>query len=347
MTEYLDDLESRIDGAAEEQLAQEWTAFLDGAFHGDLFSPRRPPGSPPAVEWPSVRINQALAEPRQMLLQQLGGCSNVLANGTGHLLSVRCNYGSSILPSLFGVDLFVMDDEYNTLPTSRPVAGGIDGIRRLLDRGMPDLNQGLGSRVLEMGRFFLDAMADYPKMSRHVHVFHPDLQGPMDVCEVIWGSGLFLDIVDHPQLVKDFLELVADTYIAYLNRWLSLVPFQGDVSCHWAMLHKGHIMLRDDSAMNFSPDMFREFIAPYNQRLLREFGGGADHFCGRGDHYIDQLTDLDGLRAINLSQPECNDMETVFRNTVDKGVHLLGLQRAAAEDALANGRELRGRVHCW
>jgi uroporphyrinogen-III decarboxylase len=113
------------------------------------------------------------------------------------------------------------------------------------------------------------------------------------------------------------------------------------------MLHKGRIMIRDDSAMNLSPEMFDEFIKPHDQRLLSEFGGGAVHFCGRGDHYIDRLTRMEGLYAVNLSQPECNDMERIFRHTVDRGIRLIGLQRLAAENALRRGRELGGRVHCW
>ena len=45
----------------------------------------------------------------------------------------------------------------------------------------------------------------------------------------------------------------------------------------------------------------------------------------------------------NLTQPECNDMETIYRNTVDRGILLLGLDAAVAAAA---GRDLRGRVHC-
>ena len=41
------------------------------------------------------------------------------------------------------------------------------------------------------------------------------------------------------------------------------------------------------------------------------------------------------------------NMERIFSHTVDKGVVLLGLNRAGAEAALARGRNLRGRVHCW
>ena len=106
-------------------------------------------------------------------------------------------------------------------------------------------------------------------------------------------------------------------------------------------------MLRDDSAMNLSPRMFDTFIKPYDGRLLREFGGGAIHFCGRGDHYIKRASEIEGLTTINMSQPEYNKMDVIFDNTVDKGINIVGLPRDAAEAALSQGRDLRGRVHCW
>jgi len=345
--QYLDDLEERIDVETEEGLLSEWTAFVEGRFEGDVFSPQRGREAPPRVEWPAVRINEALEDFDKMLLQQFGGCSGALAKGTGALLSVRCNYGSSILPSLFGVELFIMDDEFNTLPTSEPLSGGADAVRALVDRGPPDLNGGFGAKVFEMGQRYVEAMASYPKIREHVRVYHPDTQGPMDVCEVLWGSGLFLDIMDVPDLVKQFLTLIVDTYIRFLRKWEEIVPFTDGTAVHWSMLHKGRVMLRDDSAMNFSPEMFGEFIAPYNQRVLDEFGGGAGHFCGRGDHYIDKLCALRGFNAVAMSQPEYNDMETIYQHTVDKGIPLIGFSREATDEALARGRDLHGAVHCW
>jgi len=343
---YVDDLESRIDSSVEDQLLSAWQEFVGGGFRGDIFSPSRGCCAAPSVGWPQVRVNEALDDYERMALQQLAGCSAALANGTGSLLAVRCNYGSSILPSLFGVDLFIMDDATNTLPTSCPVAGGEDGIRALIDAGIPDLQKGFGGRTLEMGHRFIDLFADHPAMQEHVTLFHPDLQGPMDVCEVLWGSSMFLSLFDTPDLVKNLLDLVTQTYIAFMHEWQSIVPHAGDTAVHWAMLHPGCVMLRDDSAMNLSPEMFDEFIAPYNQRIFDEFGGGADHFCGRGDHYIDRLTNIPGLCAVNLSQPDWNDMDRIFDATVERGVLVVGLARPAAEAALQAGRDLRGLVHC-
>ena len=38
-------------------------------------------------------------------------------------------------------------------------------------------------------------------------------------------------------------------------------------------------------------------------------------------------------------------METIFANTVDKGINIIGFTRSAAEEAVARGRDLHGRVH--
>ena len=342
----LEDLERRIDDGVEARLYADWRDFVDGGFTGDIFSPNRNNSDHPGFDWPQVRVNGTLTDIDAMLLQQYGACSDLLEQGTDQLLCVRANYGTAILPSLFGVEYFIMDDELNTLPTNWPIAGGLDGIKALLDRGLPDMNLGYGEKVFQVGERFMEIAKAYPKIGRHVHIYHPDLQGPMDVCELLWGSEIFVDIMDEPELVKDLLELVTETYIRFLRKWDAIVsPPTDGYAVHWAMLHKGHIMLRDDSAMNFSPDMYREFIMPHDQRLLKEFGGGALHFCGRGDHYITLAAEMSGLSAVNMSQPEYNDMEVIFQNTIDKGLRLLRLTRAAAEEALATGRALHGSVH--
>lgn len=346
LEKYLEDLERRIDENVEEALWREWTRFTDGAFDGDIFSPRRSRAVPPTIEWPDVRVNATLDDHELMALQQLRMVSDTLAGTAGNLPCVRSNYGTGIMPSLFGAELFIMPEETNTLPTTRKIAAGLDGIRALIQRGVPDLRTGLGGRVLAMAEYFETLFARYPKVKRYVHQYHPDLQGPMDICELLWGSDLFVDIYDEPDLVKSLLELVTQTYIEFLTAWARIVPVKGDYAVHWSVMHQGHIMLRNDSAMNFSPAMYQEFIQPYNQRLFDAFGGGADHFCGRGDHFIAAESTTRGLHALAMSQPHLNDMETIYRHTVDKGIKLLAFDRQHAERAIAAGRDLHGNVHC-
>ncbi len=369
---YLEDLERRIDPEVEEGLWTAWTDFADGNATEEIFSPRRVKAAPPGLDWPHVTVNEALDSYEAMALQQLGACSQALAEGTGAVMAVRCNYGTGILPTLFGAELFVMDPELDTLPTTVPLGGlastnlaaslapadstrAAEAVKALLDRGVPDLRGGLGRQVFEMADVYAELFAPYPKIRRYIHLYHPDMQGPMDVAELLWGSALFVALVEAPELVTQLLDLITETYLAFMTAWWEALPTDGaqaltrdgTYAVHWSMVHRGRIMLRDDSAMNLSPRMFARFIAPYDGRLFAELGGGALHFCGRGDHYIRQAAELPGLTTINLSQPEYNDMDVIFDHTVDQGLNIVGLPREAADAAQARGRRLRGRVHCW
>ncbi len=341
----LDDLEGRIDLREEEALLQDWKIFATGRFTGSIFSPKRSRPNPSGVEWPYISINAALDDFDSMALQQFGLCSDQLTAASGSLLNVRCNYGTSIIPLLFGTEVFIMDEALNTLPGSRPLID-LSAIRKVITAGIPDLKSGFGERVFEMGEYFTQISSQYPKIGQTISVYHPDLQGPMDICELLWGSSIFTAVYDEPEMVQDLLELVVETYISFMRAWEKIIPFDAEFNSHWGMLFRGKIMLRDDSATNFSRKMCDQFIIPYDQRLLNEFSGGAIHFCGKGDHFINTLGTLQGLYAINISQPELNDMEKIYQHTVDKGIHLLGLDYAAGKKAVREGRNLHGLVNC-
>ncbi|MCX6132164.1 MAG: hypothetical protein NTU47_00010 [Ignavibacteriales bacterium] len=344
--EYLNDLESRIDSRSEDSLLSEWKAFCDGASDADIFIPQRDRKIPPTIDWPDISINAAFENYELMALHQLKLCSDAIANGTGQLLNVRCNYGTGILPSLFEAEMFMMDDALNTLPTTRPMRGGEADLRSLPDKGIPNLHNGLGARVFEMADWYHSWMNSYPKIRRYVSIYHPDLQGPMDVCELLYGSDLVTALIEQPVFIHQLLDFITQTYIAFLNEWNKLVPPGDGYATHWSMMHKGQIMLRDDSAMNLSPEMFEEFIRPYDQLLLTTFGGGAIHFCGKGDHFIPMLSGMEKIYAIHMAQPEHNDPEVIFRNTVDKNIRILGLKLDIVRQARERGRDLKRSVHC-
>ena len=161
---------------------------------------------------------------------------------------------------------------------------------------------------------------------------------------VLWGTDIFYSMYDEPELVHDAISLITDTYINCMDKWYNLFPADDEMNPHWeAFFYRGKIVLRSDSAMNVSPDLYREFSLPYDRKLLEYFNGGAVHFCGRGDHYIDILCAEKGVTAINMSQPEYNDMEKIYTNTVDKGIKILSMPR---EQAVADtSRGFHGHVH--
>jgi len=343
LTACLEDLEARIDEQQEESQHQAWKDFLDDRCESDIFVPPSRKPCPSKVDWPEPAINDAIRDVDAMLLQQFRECSCTL-DGGNTIMCVRSNYGTGIMATLFGCELFIMDDELETLPTAVSL-GSAEKVKPLLDTGVPDIRSRLGGRVFEAAERFCEVMRKYPKIGRWVAHYHPDLQGPIDVAEVVWGSGIFYAFYDDTQLLRDFLELVTQTYEKFMRAWLDLVPHSLDYSAHWGMMQKGIAMLRNDSLMNLSPETYVEFIRPLDQRLFDAFGGaGGQHFCGRGDHFIEQMSEMKGLSVIAMSQPHLNDMEKIYRNTVDKGIKLIGFDRATAENA---SRPLRGQVHCY
>ena len=343
---YMEDLENRIDENVENELYKNWLDFTDGKYKNGKFTPMRPIKSDENIKWPQINITDALGDFDLMTLSEYASCSSILKSGSGGLLCVRANYGTSILPSLFGVELFIMEKKYNTLPTSKPLAGGLDALKKLIDRGVPDIFGGYGEKVFEMGRRFQNIAKTYPKIGKHVHIYHPDLQGPMDICEVLVGSDIFLMIMDEPELFTELLALITETYIEFLKEWQKICGYNGKNAVHWRWLYKGCIMVRNDSLMNLSPSTYKEFIMPCDQKLFDTFGGGAMHFCGRGDHYIDLATSLKGVHAINMSQPEYNNLDIILKNTVQKGIPILGFREEAATGALNHLGALQSLVHC-
>ncbi len=346
MKRCLDDLTARIDERQERQNLDAWMAFWqNGGDRGNgSFIPPERTKTPPKIAWPAMKVNDAIDDFDTMLLHQFKtGASDILAAGSSRRMNVRCNYGTGIFPTLFGCNLFMMDHEQDTLPTAISL-GSADKVRALLHAGVPDIYGALGGKVFQAAERFLEVFAQYPVLQRHVAFYHPDVQGPIDVAEVVWGSDIFYAFYDETQLLRDFLNLVTETYAVFMRAWYKLVPPSDDYSCHWGLLYKGRLMVRNDSLMNLSPEQYVEFIRPQDQKLFDEFGGGAIHFCGRADHYIEPMSQVRGLTAINLSQPHLNNMDVIYRNTVDKGIRVLDLTREAADSA---GRPLRGMVQCF
>jgi len=343
LKQCLDDLASRFDDADEDRRRQEWIQFLDNRCPDDVFVPRRRTPRPARFTWPAVTVNQAIADPEAMLIQQFAWCSNVLAHGDPFVLCVRCNYGIGILPTVFGCELFMMEESTGSLPTALPV-GGRDRIEALVNAGVPNVRTGLGAKVFETAERFQAIFAEYPSIARNVALYHPDWQGPIDVAEVVWGSDLFYAFPDEPELVKRFLKLVTDTYAAAVHEWCRTVGAPGRYTAHWGCMQRGFLMLRNDSLMNLSADTYVELIRPMDQRLLDEFGGGGIHFCGRGSHFIAAMSELRGLTGIAMSQPELNDMDTILDHTVDKGIKLLGYPW---DKVPLKHRPLHGQLQHW
>lgn len=345
LTPYLEDLERRIDPQQELELERQWLEFADGKCTQNFFCPHRTP-SESTIEWPRVMVNDGLENHDLMILQQLRMCSESLSNGTGELLCLRSNYGTGIIPTMFGAEIFYMPYETDTLPGTRPFANGKDDLIRIMDADKRDYRLGWAGHTFAMAQRYQELTRQYPNISRFVHYYNPDLQGPLSLVEATWGSSLYVDLYDDEETIERALDFFTDVYIEFTRKWKAQCPdFDNEHAVEWAMLHRGGTIIRNDAAMNISGDMYEEFVCPRDQRIIDTFGG-VIHFCGRGHHYIEKVSQIRNLSGINMSQPDWNDMEIIYRNTVDKGLAIIGMPEYEVQRATAAGRPLRGLVHC-
>lgn len=322
LSELLECLERKIDIGWERAKLSDWKRVLAFEPFVGGFDATAPAGPVPGG-WPRISVNEAISGgPEAMLVSQLAEVWSIVNCHSRRIPNIRANYGTGILPSLFGAELFWMEDSLDTLPTTKPLECD-DPISRLLDAGEPDITSGLGGKVFEAAEFFKSALAPYPGLAEVVWIYHPDLQGPLDAAELLVGSGLYLAFYDAPEKLISFLELITRTYIRFMRKWFEIVPPQASmgtepIMAHWGSLYPGRVMLRNDSLVNLSAEMYEGLVRTFDERILREFGGGAVHFCGKIDHCIEAVTAIEGLAAVNVSQPHLNDMRRVLEATVHR-----------------------------
>lgn len=343
LTPFLEDLERRIDPANETSIERDWLEFADGRCAKPAFTPSRKHVAP-GIDWPAAYVNDGFHDVTMMIYHQLRGVSRELETGKGLLLNVRANYGTGIVPTMFGAELLYLDRQLDTLPCSRPLADGGEAVRRIVDNGKANYGAGLAVSVFEFAERYAEAVDGYPKIKRFAHVYPPDLQGPFPLADMLWGSNIYFSFIEDCELLHRSISFMADVILEFHKKWTKLFPsaFDGH-AVEWGLLHKGGIIVRNDSCVNISGEMYREFVMPYDQRILGKLGGGI-HFCGRGDHYVEAMSDIDGLSCINMSQPHLNDTEVIYRHTVDKGIAIVGLAESEAKRALTAGRDLHGLV---
>ena len=312
---YIEDIENRLDENTEQAISDMWEKWCSH----EAYTGVNRPGTASKLDWKPVNINDAFADDDTMLYSELYNVHHRLSIQGNYVLRMRANYGVGNVASAFGAKTFIMPYEANTLPNV--IKLGEDECAALADRPMPDVKAGHFAAVYRFAERIREIRKIYPKFARFIHIEQPDLQGPMDNLELLYGSDVFYALYDEPELIHELLEKITMFIEKEFEYWLSLFPDNKRYANFFRHIEHGSLCIRNDSAMNLSPDFYEEFIVPYDGRLLKKYGGIV-HFCGRGDHFISCLSRLEGLKGINMSQPHLNNMEKIFSETIDRGIHL-------------------------
>ena len=246
--------------------------------------------------------------------------------------AVRANFGTVVIASLFGAHV---EQVAENPPWVRRLPGQEIGLDAILDRDPGDFSQGWCPRVVETCQFYQHVLNEYPALRDLIRIVLPDLQGPFDNLELLVGSEVFVQLYTCPEQVRAALHAMATAQVGlarHLQPYLTDGP-EGYAHQHAVMI-KGQILIRADSVILVSPEMYGELIAPHDEYVLRDLGGGGVHACGRTGH-ADAFLSLPSVRCLDFGQSELNDMDSIYAAARGRGVPIVRV--LASEEELVSG----------
>ena len=164
-----------------------------------------------------------------------------------------------------------------------------------------------------------------------------DLNSPLSTALQICGYENFMVwMYEEPEAVSDVMALVTEAFI----RWVRHQKHIAGEGKGWSnglqgiCTPVGGVWLSDDDLVNIGPDLYRRFVIPHYHRILREFGAGHLHWCGRGAHQHGNILEMDFVNTVNNSPMASLE---AFQNLYDtfSGKKAIEVQDVAPLDAEA------------
>lgn len=298
---------------------------------------------PPDSSWQPYPHHEVFNDSEKMLFNELVSAwdTSIVHRplvGDDLPATIRANFGTVLVASVFGARVEQVEDNppwVRAFKSREELSAG-------LARQPVDLTAGWLPRVVERYRFYRDVLALYPPLPDVIKLVLPDLQGPVDTLEMLCGSALYADLLNDPDFVDQALGTVAAAQVALARQ---LAPLLSDGPTGFAHQHgfmlRGQILLRDDSAIMVSPRMYRKQIAPHDEGVLREMGGGGIHSCGKFMHNVDAMLELPSLQSLDFGQSSFNDVDAIYARAKPRKIALVRVQ--ATEEELRRG-DIRRRL---
>ena len=277
-------------------------------------------------------VKEAVKSPAKMLANELrrGQASAVewLQIKDDAPLQVRPNFGIGLVASVFGARVEVVEDNP---PWVRPLADtNIEtAVEHLLDTFDIAGSYTLGwiPQVEETLEYYAKTFANYPKVSKSVAIILPDLQGPFDTATMLWGGNIFLALYTSQELVERLLKTIAEAMVCLHNRLRQVIGREllpdGFSHQHGSII-RGNILIRCDSNLMMSPDMYARHVLPHDRYVLKCVGSGSYHSCGCWERNVPLVIAADEVGSLDFgtNQSYLNDMESIYEIARCRTKHL-------------------------
>ncbi len=279
---------------------------------------------PEIKEYPDFNMKESFYNPEKMLYMQLKGIMNMVSEYSDLVPSVRFNFGTGFIPSIFGLESEIFEDK---MPWLKKHLSKEEVKKFKFDDFEKIENMGLMQKVKE----YLEVYKEF--LTENIKIYLPDTQGPFDIAHLIRGDEIFTDIYDDLEFFKFLLEISTFIYIKVTEKLKQIIGEDFNKSYHGGCYYidKGGIRICEDSITLLSPKHI-EIILKYTQKCLKHFGGGWVHFCGKNQHLFNMLCEIPEVSGINFGNPEKYNFKLIFRKLNEKGkVYLGNVQREKDE----------------
>ncbi|MCX7917365.1 MAG: hypothetical protein N2589_04485 [bacterium] len=267
--------------------------------------------------YPEFNMKESFYEPEKMLYMQLKGVINYVSEYSDACPSIRFNFGTGFIPSIFGLESEIFEDKMpwlkKHLSKEEIKKFKFDDFEKIEDMGL----------MVKTKEYFQIYKKYLPE---EVKIYLPDTQGPFDISHLIRGDEIFTDIYDDFEFFNYILEISTFVYIKVTEKLKSILnePLNKSFHSNFYYIDKGGIRICEDSTTLLSPKHI-ENILTYTQKCLKYFGGGWIHFCGKAEVLFNIVCDIPEVCGINLGNPEKYDFKCIFRKINEKNKVYLGI----------------------
>ncbi len=241
-----------------------------------------PPGDMPTWE-------ERLADPLVMLAAELKMLRTHLEIGDDRVPTVRVQFGTGQVAAAFGCPL--------QLPQNNlPAAGGhvLECAEQARDLGIPATDAGWYGKLAEWTALWKEHLPE------GVHIQHPDIQSAFNSAHLIRGNDIFTDFFDAPEDVAILLDKVTEFMLSITRHTKAMISEDPDWFFDWGAMWRGTARISNCSMQMISPELYREFVMPRDQRFLESIHGGRIHYCGISGAVIEEYFRLPALTGLDF-----------------------------------------------
>ena len=208
---------------------------------------------------------------------------------------VHPQYGHALIAGLCGSPIRALSDSV----WSVPVLQTLDAVGQL----RLDWDSALGVRVREEYDYLLDwargrcAVAEY------------EVEGISDTMVALRGAAAFcLDLLAEPAAAGRFADRVCELLIEF-GRWNNRQvgarqELLGGMTSGWRLwMPAGSIVTTEDSSVLLSPDTYRQFVAPRDQRLAAAFATTLLEVHAESHHQLREFGAVPAVSLLVISNP--------------------------------------------